>query len=86
MADDVIIKVRLDGAKQETDNLEKLQTGIKKLAAEKKRLDANEKELTKAINASGVATKEQNAELKKINQQQFSFFFYGKVSHLSTKK
>ena len=70
MADDVIIKIRLDGAKQETANLEKLQTGIKKLAAEKKRLDANEKELTKAINATGVATKEQNAALKKINQQQ----------------
>jgi len=70
MAEDIILKVALDGAQRELDNLSKLQKGIKELSAEKKRLNQNEKELTKAINESGAATSEQNEQLEKIHAQQ----------------
>jgi len=66
----IILKVSLDGAQKEIDNLNKLQKGVKTLGEEKKRLNKNEKELTKAINESGVATKQQADELKKINEKQ----------------
>jgi len=51
MADNnIILKVALDGAQKEIDNLNKLQKEIKVLSDEKKRLSKNEKDLTAAIN------------------------------------
>ncbi len=71
MADNnIILKVALDGAQKEIDNLNKLQKEIKVLSDEKKRLSKNEKDLTAAINKSGAATSEQNEQLKKIQAQQ----------------
>jgi len=67
---DIILRVSLDGAKEEIATLERLQKQIQNLSAEKKRLNQQEKELVKAINESGVATKKQNETLEAIRSQQ----------------
>jgi hypothetical protein len=67
---DIILRVSLDGAKEEIATLERLQKQIQTLSAEKKRLNQQEKELVKAINESGVATKKQNETLEAIRSQQ----------------
>ena len=84
MADDVIINVRLDGAKEELSKLNALQEGINALADQKSKLTKAEKDLrkeisengvirkgqTKAIGENGVATKKQQATLNDLAEQQ----------------
>lgn len=70
MADEIIIKVSLEGAKEELNNLEKLKKEIDRLAAAKKELNAT-------IKKNGKATKEQiaqqveNATALKLNRDAY---------------
>jgi len=70
MADDVIIKVRLDGANEQLKTLNLLQEELNALAAEKKKLSKVEKDLVKEIDESKGATDEQTAALKDLAEQQ----------------
>ena len=71
MADDsIIIKVSLDGAKEEIGKLEKIQLEISKLAAEKRKLSKQEKELTKTIQNGNKLKGDEIAQLKAVSEQQ----------------
>ena len=70
MADDVIIKVSLDGAKDQLNTLNSLQEEINALAQEKKKLTKAEKDLVTAIEKGTVSEKEATATAKDLAEQQ----------------
>ena len=70
MADDIILKVRLDGSKESLNNLNLLQEEITALADQKKKLTKAERDLQKEIEESGEATEVQTAALKDLAEQQ----------------
>jgi hypothetical protein len=70
MAEDIIIKVKLDGAQKEIDNLGTLQKEIKRLADVKKNLTKQEKQLTESIQQNGDATGKQTEALNQIRAKQ----------------
>jgi len=66
----IIIKVELDGAKDQLKTLNALQEEINALAQEKKKLSKAEKDLEKSIDATTGATEEQTATAKDLAEQQ----------------
>ena len=52
MAEDIIIKIDLDGAQEQLNELNLLQEAINSLATEKRKLAATEKAVTKEIDDS----------------------------------
>ena len=70
MAEEIIIKVNLEGANKQLDTLNALQEEINSLAQEKKKLTKAEKDLEKAIDETAGATAEQTATAKDLAEQQ----------------
>jgi len=70
MAEDIIIKIDLDGAQEQLNELNLLQEAINSLATEKRKLAATEKAVTKEIDETTGATAEQTAALKDVAEQQ----------------
>lgn len=69
-ANDIILKVSIDGSKQELENLAALQKEIERLAKKKKDLNQQEKDLSKAVK-DGTKTTEEAIQIgKEINEQQ----------------
>jgi hypothetical protein len=66
----IIIKVELDGAKDQLKTLNALQEEINALAQEKKKLSKAEKDLEKSIDETTGATEEQTATAKDLAEQQ----------------
>lgn len=69
-ANDIILKVSLDGAEKEKNTLIKLQTEIDKLAAQKKALNQSEKDLAKAVKDGNITREQYNQQLKEVKAQQ----------------
>lgn len=70
MAEDIILNIKLEGAKVELNNLTLLQEAINSLSQEKKNLAKQEKDLTKAISEGTVTEKEAAATAKSLAEQQ----------------
>ena len=70
MADEIIIKVNLEGANEQLNTLNALQEEINALAQEKKKLSAAEKDLAKAIEKGTVSQDEATATAKDLAEQQ----------------
>jgi len=70
MAEDIILNIKLEGAKVELNNLTLLQEAVNSLSQEKKNLAKQEKELAKAISEGTVTEKEAADAAKSLAEQQ----------------
>ena len=57
-ANDIILKVSLDGAQEELNNLVLLQDAVNQLSKQKKELNEEQKKLTKAVQDGTISSQE----------------------------